>query len=58
LNICGFSPVSAEAIALVTSDISSNVANLEKLSFEIDSETGEWQVILPEYSLTMLTFHR
>jgi dTDP-4-dehydrorhamnose reductase len=58
LNICGFSPVSAEAIALATQDISSDVANLEKLSFEIDSEIREWQVVLPGYSLTMLTFHR
>lgn len=58
LNISGFSPVSAEAIALATSDLSSDVANLEKLSFEVDSETGKWQTILPGYSMTMLTFHR
>ncbi len=58
LDINGFSPAGAEAIALTTADLSSDVARLQKLKVRFNLETGKWESVLPPYSLTMLTFHK
>jgi hypothetical protein len=57
LDINGFSMVGAEAIALTTADLSSDVAGLQKIVIG-PSGNGQWECVLPPYSLTMLTFHK
>jgi alpha-N-arabinofuranosidase len=58
LDIGGFSPAGAEAIALTAPELSSDVGKLQKLKVKINSETGKWESVLPPYSLTMLTLRK
>ena len=58
VDVNGFTPDRAEAIALTTADLSSDVAGLQKLKVRVNLETGKWESVLPPYSLTMLTFRK
>ena len=58
LNVSGFSPARAEAVALTAADLSSDAANLDKIDVSLNPTTGKLQTKLPPYSLTMLTFHK
>jgi len=58
VDIGGFTPASAEAIALTAPDLSSDVGKLKKLKIRVNSQTGKWYSVLPPYSLTMLTFRK
>ena len=58
VDVSGFTPAKAEAIALTAPDLSSDVGKLKKLKISISPATGKWESVLPPYSLTMLTFHK
>jgi len=58
VDIRGFTPTGAEAIALTSPVLSSDTGELKKLQITISPETGKWETVLPPYSLTMLTFHK
>jgi hypothetical protein len=58
LDIKGFTPDSAEAVALAAANLSSDIAGLQKIKVRFNSETGRWETVLPPYSLTMLTFRK
>lgn len=56
LDISAFPAGSAEAIALVAPDLSSNSGKLKRLIIRSCSGLEKWEVVLPPYSLTMVTF--
>ena len=58
LNISGFTPSSAEAIAFTASELSSDTAQLKNRAIFFDTGTGQWSVTLPSHSLTMITFQK
>jgi len=58
LDISGFEAAKAEAVTFTTLDISSNAAQLEECKIGDSKQTGGWEIALPPYSLTMLTFHK
>ena len=55
--ISDFTAANAEAIAFTAPQLSSNASNLTKVMIET-SGTREWNIDLPPYSLTILTFHK
>jgi len=58
IDINGFAASKVEAIAFTSQDLSSNVAELKEIAVSVNRSTGEWEGVLPSYSLTMLTFHK
>jgi alpha-N-arabinofuranosidase len=58
LDINGFTPAKAQAVALTAPDVSCEAGELEKVAVGINVNTKKWQAVLPPYSLTMLTFHK
>jgi len=58
VDISGFTAAGAEAIALASPDVFSDIGQLKKLIAELNPQTGKWETVLPPYSLTMLTFHK
>lgn len=57
VSVTGFTPAKAEAIAFTAAALSSNVGGLQKIVIGANGN-GQWECVLPPYSLTMLTFHK
>ena len=58
LDVSGFAPAKAQAVAFTAPNLSSDVSKLEKVAVGVNPQTKEWQAVLPPYSLTMLTFRK
>jgi alpha-N-arabinofuranosidase len=58
VDISGFDASGAKAVVFTSQDLSCNVCEVKDIVVNQNSKTGKWQITLPPYSLTMLTFYR
>jgi alpha-L-arabinofuranosidase len=58
LDINGFAPTKAEALAFTAPNLYSNEAQLKQRTILFDNQTSQWTLALPPHSLTKVTFQK